>query len=212
MSVFLLPVGQFSCGIAKRWPTLIEIAVKLEHVLQLFLSTFLNNQSCMKHTPSYSSVFMKLLFVDLDWLVCGLSLMCHRMWMTCVCESPTGKMAAKQPHQVLLLCLDIHLGNSNRAIITASSWASSSIYSCWIFLGLLRSFIVNTVVCVVPRAHSPAAPQKWYAYHIKLEQFAVKMRRCKQSVSLGLGLLWCLQLLSVSSWGTQSHTVVAVTI
>lgn len=70
-------------------------------------------------------------------------------------HEPTGKMASKGPHQVLLLCLDIHLGNSSRAIILASSWANSSIYSCWIFLWLLRLFIVNTVVCVVPRARPP---------------------------------------------------------
>lgn len=34
---------------------------------------------------------------------------------------PTGKMVAKEPHQVHSLCLDIHLGNSKRAIIPASS-------------------------------------------------------------------------------------------
>lgn len=34
---------------------------------------------------------------------------------------PTGKMAAKEPYQVFSLCLDTHPGNSNRAIIRASS-------------------------------------------------------------------------------------------
>lgn len=49
----------------------------------------------------------------------------------------SGKMAAKEPHQVLSLCVDIHLGNGNGAIITASRKSSSSIYSCWVFLGVV---------------------------------------------------------------------------
>lgn len=36
--------------------------------------------------------------------------------------------------------------------------------------------------------------------------FTVKMRWCKQDVSLGLGLFWCLQPLSMFSWGRHGET------
>lgn len=146
------------------------------------------------HTHTHTVLCETRLCTDL----CGLTFFFffskrHRKWMN-VCYSvsppePTGKMVSKESHQVPSLYLDIPLGNSNRAI-TTSSQASSSIYSCWIFLGLLRLFIVNTVVCVVPRAGPLLPPWKWYAYHIKLEQSSMKTGRCKQYV-IGLGLPCC---------------------
>lgn len=123
-------------------------------------------------------------------LMCGLSFfiffqvsqkMNDVCYTVCLPLEPSGKVMAKEAHGVLLLCSDIHLGNSNRAFTVVKKCGSSSIYSCWIFLGLLRLFIVNTVVCVVPRAHPPAATIETICIPYQISA----VRRCKQCVSRG---------------------------
>lgn len=114
-----------------RTRTLIKIAMKLQHVSRLFLGALLNHQCCRKHIPPYLSKCFHEAFaccLKFHWLVCGLSFIVLSVteceWHVCYSSSPHWahwEMAAKEPHEVLSLYPDIHLGNSNRAIITASS-------------------------------------------------------------------------------------------
>lgn len=173
----------------------IKIAVRLSHVLQLFLRMFLSMHPALCDTGLHieSSSFwwsVWMLFVNPFAHSCVVSLfiffqvsqkMNDVCYTVCLPLEPSGKVVAKEPHEVLLLCSDIHLGNSNRAFTVVKKCGSSSIYSCWIFLGLLRLFIVNTVVCVVPRAHPPAATIETICIPYQISA----VRRCKQCVSRG---------------------------
>lgn len=125
--IFKIWSRQFSCEIATGTPTLIKIALKL------FLSMLLNTHAVLYETHASVSALMKRFHVVLNSTdMCVVFFFIIPSVTECewhVCYSPphpphpqpTGKMAATEPHRVLSLCLDIHLGNSNRPIIMPSN-------------------------------------------------------------------------------------------
>lgn len=120
-------VGVFSCEPVTG--TLVKIAVKLPHVLRSFLQSSVWSTHALMQLSQFPRLACGRLFFYFSRH--------HRTWMTCVQHfspptSPLWKMAAKEQHQVLSTRLDIHLGNSNGAIIMAwSSGCSSCISLCF---------------------------------------------------------------------------------